>query len=117
MRFISRFFVYSLVFLFAALALSACGGSGAGSDVAGMQVGIKDDLCPSVTVKEGDQVTWRNEGSAEHQVSLIAADGTVLFDSGALARGDKASFTFSEAGVFNSTCSADGSLTGVITVE
>ena len=111
-------FLLGLAILLTALLLGACGSSGDnGNTAAGMQVGIKDSLCPSVSVKVGDQVTWRNEGNVEHQVSAQNADGTMIFDSGALERGDTFSFTFSQAGTFNYSCISDGSLTGTVTVE
>ncbi len=118
MRITSRFLLFCLTILLTSLVLSACGGSPSGGDgtAVGIQVGIKDDLCPSVVAKVNEQVTWRNEGTNDHQVLSQSADGAVLFDSGVLARGDTFAFTFAEAGTFNYSCSADG-LTGTVTIE
>lgn len=115
MRFNVRFSI--LMLLLAGMLLTACSVSSGSGDATGIQVGIKDDLCPSVEVAAGDEVRWRNEGSVEHQVSAQNADGTMMFDSGALQRGDTFAFTFPEAGTINYSCSSDGSLTGTITVE
>lgn len=117
MRTFSRFPLLGLLFIFCVVVLSACGGAGGDPATPGVQVGIKDSLCPSVSVKGGDQVTWRNEGNLEHEVLILAADGSTLFDSGALLRGDLASFIFTEAGTFEYSCLADQSLKGTITVE
>ncbi len=117
MRFTSRFLLFCLTILLTLLVLSACGSSPSGETTAGIQVGIKDDLCPSVVAKVNEQVTWRNEGANDHQVFSKSADGSLLFDSGVLARGDTFAFTFVEAGMFNYSCSADEQLMGTITIE
>ncbi|GAB4578382.1 MAG: hypothetical protein Fur0022_11170 [Anaerolineales bacterium] len=112
MRFFFRF-SFGLTILLLTLFLSAC----ALINNEPIMVGINDEQCPAITVKVGEPVTWRNESTTEHQVSSQLADGTILFDSGPLARGETFAFTFSEAGTFNYTCSADGTLAGTITVE
>lgn len=118
MRTFFRFTLFGILLILSAVFLSACGGSdGSDQTTPGMQVGIKDSLCPSISVKVGDQVTWRNEGNLEHEVMITAADGSTMFDSGALIRGDIASFTFTEAGTYEYSCLADQSLKGTITVE
>jgi plastocyanin/uncharacterized membrane protein YozB (DUF420 family) len=55
---------------------------------------------PSITVKVGTKVTWINQDPAPHTVTLD--DGS--FDSGTLAQGQAASFTFDKAGEFAYYC-------------
>lgn len=83
----------------------------------GISVGIKDDLCPGVTVQAGQQVTWTNQGASEHVVRDITIEGSSQFDSGILKSGDTFSFTFLQAKKYTYECSEDGLLMGVITVE
>ena len=78
---------------------------------------ISDDLCPSVIVQVGQHVTWTNQGSQEHIVRDKAVEEKSQFDSGILKPGDNFSFTFLQPASYTYDCSADGVLTGTITVE
>jgi len=83
----------------------------------GMAVGISDDLCPSVTVKVGQQISWTNQGRQDHIVRATSADDQSGFDSGTLQPGDSFVVTLTQAQIYQYECSEDGSLTGTITVE
>ena len=87
------------------------------SSAPGISVEISDDLCPSVIVQVGQQVTWTNQGSQEHIVRDKAVEGKSQFDSGILKPGDNFAFTFLQPASYTYDCSADGVLTGTITVE
>ena len=87
------------------------------SSPSGIGVGISDDLCPNVIVKVGQQITWTNQGTREHVVRDITVEGKSQFDSGSLKSGDAFAFTFSQPQAYKYECSADGALTGTISVE
>jgi plastocyanin len=84
---------------------------------AGIGVGISDDLCPTVSVKVGQQIGWTNQGKVEHIVRAKSVDGQHSFSSGTLRPGDSFVVTLPQADVYQYDCSEDGSLTGKITVE
>ena len=54
----------------------------------------------TVTVNEGDTVTWTNQDTAPH--TATASDGS--FDTGSLKKGASGSHTFSQAGSFAYIC-------------
>lgn len=81
-----------------------------------MTVEIRDSLCPSMTIRVGDQVNWRNQGTQTHQVQVTANDGSSLFDSGGLASGDSTSYIFLEPGTYDYSCSTQENLGGTIDV-
>lgn len=83
----------------------------------GIGVGISDDLCPTVIVQVGQQISWTNQGSQEHIVRAKSVEGESGFDSGSLQPGDSFTVTLPQPDVYQYECSADGSLTGTITVE
>lgn len=87
------------------------------SSAPGISVGISDDLCPGVIVQVGQQVTWTNQGSQEHIVREEAVEGKSKFDSGILKPGDSFAFTFLQPASYTYDCSANGVLTGIITVN
>jgi len=87
------------------------------SSAPGISVGINDDLCPSVIVQIGQQVTWTNQGRQEHIVRDKPIDGKSQFDSGILKPGDNFAFTFLLPNSYTYECSVDRVLTGTITVE
>ena len=83
----------------------------------GTDVGISDDLCPNVMVKVGQQINWTNQGRHEHIVRDKSVEGQSRFDSGTLQPGDSFAITLVQPQIYQYECSADGSLTGTITVE
>jgi hypothetical protein len=83
----------------------------------GIAVGISDDSCPNVIVQLGQQISWTNQGREEHIVHAKSLDGTKGFDSGTIQPGDSFAVTLAEPETYQYECSADGSLTGRITVE
>ena len=117
---ISRVFILSLAVLLALGALSACGAAeltpAPGATVPGISVDITDEVCPGVEIKLNDQITWVNQDQSEHPILVSYPDGTKYFESGALQPGDSLSLTFTEAGSFSYTCSADQALSGTINV-
>jgi plastocyanin len=68
---------------------------------------------PSLKVKVGTTVMWKNEDDIPHTV--VATDKT--FKSGALDTDDGYSFTFAKAGVYEYFCSLHPHMTGKIEVE
>jgi amicyanin len=100
-----------LVAAFAAATLFLPGVARAG-DVA-VQI---DDFAfspPSLTVKAGTTVTWRNKDDIPHTV----ASSTRAFKSKALDTDDSFSFTFNEPGSYAYFCSLHPHMTGTIVVE
>ena len=89
----------------------------AASSQPGIGVGISDDSCPAVNVKVGQQVSWTNQGKQEHVVRTESFDGKHQFDSGILQPGNSFVVTLTEPETYLYECSADGSLSGQITVE
>ena len=83
----------------------------------GIGVGITDDLCPTVAVKAGQQISRTNQGKDEHVVRAKAVVGKHGFDSGTLKPGDWFAITLPQPEVYQYDCSEDGSLSGTITVE
>jgi hypothetical protein len=83
----------------------------------GIGVGITDDICPNLIMQVVQQVTWTNQGRAEHLVRDITVEGESLFDSGILTPGDEFLFTFSQPESYTYECSDDGVLRGTIIVE
>jgi plastocyanin len=67
----------------------------------------------TLTLNDGDTVTWTNADKATHQV--VANNG--IFASGALKTGQSYSYTFKGAGKFNYHDALKPSLTGTITVK
>ena len=68
---------------------------------------------PSLTVKAGTTVTWRNKDDIPHTV----ASSTRMFKSKALDTDDSYSFTFNEPGSYGYFCSLHPHMTGKIVVE
>jgi LPXTG-motif cell wall-anchored protein len=67
----------------------------------------------SVTVDEGDTVTWTNDGPTPH--SATADDGS--FDTGIFNAGQSRSQTFDQAGTFAYFCTPHPNMRGTITVR
>jgi len=89
----------------------------AASSPSGIAVGISDNLCPNIIIKAGQQATWTNQGTREHVVRDITVEGKSQFDSGPLQSSDTFAFTFLQPQMYKYECSANGALTGTITVE
>jgi amicyanin len=68
---------------------------------------------PSLTVKAGTTVTWRNQDDIPHTV----ASSTRLFKSKALDTDDSYSFTFNEPGSYEYFCTLHPHMTAKIVVE
>ena len=68
---------------------------------------------PSLTVKAGTTVTWRNEDDIPHTV----ASSVRVFKSTALDTDDSFSFTFTEPGSYDYFCSLHPHMRGKIVVE
>jgi amicyanin len=101
------------VFLVAAFAATLFLPTGARAEDAAVQI---DDFAfspPSLTVKAGTTVTWRNKDDIPHTV----ASPTRLFKSKALDTDDSYSFTFNEPGSYAYFCSLHPHMTGKIVVE
>ncbi|WP_370246699.1 plastocyanin/azurin family copper-binding protein [Nocardioides sp.] len=68
----------------------------------------------NLTVKVGQTVTWINEDSAPHTVTVTS--GPESFDSGTMAQGDEFSFTFTQAGVYEYYCAVHPDMVAKVTV-
>lgn len=67
----------------------------------------------TVTVNEGDTVTWTNQDTAPH--TATASDGS--FDTGNLEKGASGSHKFSQAGSFAYICSIHPNMKGTVVVQ
>lgn len=67
----------------------------------------------SVTIDQGDTVTWTNNGPTAH--SATAPDGS--FDTGIFSAGQSRSHTFDEAGTFSYICTPHPNMHGTIVVR
>ena len=67
----------------------------------------------TVTVNEGDTVTWSNDGPSVH--TATAEDGS--FDTGALEKGESGSATFTQAGTISYICSPHPFMHGTVVVQ
>jgi plastocyanin len=113
------------------LSLAACGGGGsagteapsaapsASADTGGGGAGASDvaiagfAFVPAdISVSAGTTVTWTNNDSAPHTVTLD--DGSA--DSGNMAQGSTFSLAFDTAGTFAYYCAIHASMTGTVTV-
>ena len=113
-----KFFLAGLTFLIVGV-LAACQSTAtlAALSQPGIGAGISDDFCPTVIVKVGHQISWTNQGRHEHIVRDKSVEGQSQFDSGPLQPGDSFAITLLQPQIHQYECSADGSLTGTITVE
>jgi amicyanin len=68
---------------------------------------------PTLTVKVGTTVTWKNEDDIPHTVRATTND----FKSKALDTDDSFTFTFTTPGVYDYFCSLHPHMTGKIVVE
>lgn len=67
----------------------------------------------TVTVNEGDTVTWTNDGPSVH--TATAEDGS--FDTGSLGKGESGSATFTSAGTISYICSPHPFMHGKVVVQ
>jgi plastocyanin len=67
----------------------------------------------TVTINEGDTVTWTNQDTAPH--TATASDGS--FDTGNLKKGASGSHKFSKAGSFAYICSIHPNMKGTVVVK
>jgi LPXTG-motif cell wall-anchored protein len=67
----------------------------------------------TVTVNQGDTVTWTNEGPTPH--SATASDGS--FDTGVYGAGESRSQTFDQAGTFAYICTPHPNMQGTVVVQ
>ena len=67
----------------------------------------------TVTVNEGDTVTWTNDGPTVH--TATAEDGS--FDTGILEKGESGSATFTQAGTINYICTPHPNMKGKVIVQ
>jgi plastocyanin len=67
----------------------------------------------TVTVNEGDTVTWTNDGPSVH--TATAEDGS--FDTGSLRKGESGSATFTSAGTISYICSPHPFMKGKVVVQ
>jgi LPXTG-motif cell wall-anchored protein len=67
----------------------------------------------TVTVNEGDTVTWTNDGPSVH--TATADDGS--FDTGSLRKGESGSATFTQAGTITYICQPHPFMKGKIVVQ
>ena len=67
----------------------------------------------TVTVNEGDTVTWTNDGPTVH--TATAEDGS--FDTGILRKGESGSATFTQAGTINYICQPHPNMKGKVVVQ
>lgn len=65
----------------------------------------------TMTVAVGDTVTWTNDDSTSHIVSIDGVESPELF------KGDSWSHTFTAAGAFDYVCTIHPSMKGTITVQ
>ena len=72
----------------------------------------------TVTISQGETVTWANEDVAFHSVTSGFYDSpTDLFDSGHLDPEEKFSITFEEKGVYDYFCTLHPWMDGQVIVE
>ena len=69
---------------------------------------------PSLSVQQGDTVTWTNEDTVAHDVMVTS--GPASFHSPMLAKGQSWSFTFATAGSYGYVCSVHPDMTATISV-
>ena len=69
----------------------------------------------SMTISQGDTVTWTNQDSVPHDV--VVTSGPVKFRSPMLTKGKSWSYTFSQAGAYSYTCSVHPDMHATITAK
>jgi len=69
----------------------------------------------TLTIAQGDTVTWTNEDSVQHDV--MATAGPATFHSPMLSKGQSWSFRFTTAGSYSYVCSVHPDMVGSVTVR
>jgi plastocyanin len=67
---------------------------------------VRDSGTPTVTVKKGDKVRWRNSGRAPHNVTVRS--GPVKFRSGTKTPGSTYTRTMTKRGTYRILCTIHG---------
>jgi plastocyanin len=78
----------------------------------GINIGAFTFGPPGVTITPGKTVTWTNTDDSPHQISVA---GTAL-KTGLLLKGQNASLTFKDEGVFNYNCALHPNMNGTVQV-
>jgi plastocyanin len=68
----------------------------------------------TLTIQQGDTVTWTNQDSVAHDVTVTS--GPTAFHSPMLAQGQSWTYTFATAGSYGYVCSVHPDMTASITV-
>lgn len=69
----------------------------------------------SLSIAQGDTVTWTNMDTAEHDV--VVTSGPVSFRSPMLSKGESWSHTFTTAGSYGYTCSVHPDMRGAVSAK
>ena len=69
----------------------------------------------SMTISQGDTVTWTNKDSVPHDV--VVTNGPVKFRSPMLTEGKSWSYTFNKAGTYSYTCSVHPDMHATVTAK
>jgi plastocyanin len=69
----------------------------------------------SMTISQGDTITWTNKDSAPHDV--VVTSGPVKFRSPMLSQGKSWSYTFTQAGAYSYTCSVHPDMHATVTAK
>ena len=69
----------------------------------------------SLSIAQGDTVTWTNMDTAEHDV--VVTSGPVSFRSPMLSKGESWSYTFTTAGSYGYTCSVHPDMRGAVSAK
>ncbi len=72
-----------------------------------VSVDIKDFAfaTPKLKIKKGTKVTWTNQDSAKHDVTVDNGDSEAFMGSELLAKGESYDFTFNTIGTYSYNCS------------
>ena len=113
----SRIFIVATFLLLAAMALIHTPSMFAASDAGSAPVEITIDnfsfTPPTITVKAGTEVTWKNRDDIPHTV--VSSD--FLFKSKALDTDDKFSVTLTKPGTYTYFCSLHPKMTAQVVVR
>jgi len=119
---LKRTLILTLVLAALGTGLAACGADStpvaaqAPQTANGVKVSVRDDLFEpgNVKVKEGQTVTFTNDGAVPHTVTGI---GGATFDSGTLAPGKTFSFVAEGQGRITYVCTIHAGMKGTLEVD